>query len=171
MIRKECHTVPHVVIPESIRASTGRSPEVQNAHVERAIGSIRRECLDHVIVFNAAGLERVLADYVVYYLRSRTHLTLTKTPRSRGHANCDRPYRRDAAGRRPAPPVRSRRRISDGPAPLLVSRRGPRRGPLSGRRTPRLCDGGLSCSPVEDEQHKSLNHRCADELTSGSIRC
>jgi hypothetical protein len=35
----------------------------QNAYVERLIGSIRRECLDHVIVLSAAGLKRVLADY------------------------------------------------------------------------------------------------------------
>ena len=54
-----------------------RSPW-QNAYVERVIGSIRRECLDHVIVVNAAGLHRVLADYVVYYMRSRTHLALGK---------------------------------------------------------------------------------------------
>ena len=52
-----------------------RSPW-QNAHAERVIGSIRRECLDHVIVMNAAGLHRVLRDYVSYYMRSRTHLAL-----------------------------------------------------------------------------------------------
>ena len=40
-----------------------RSPW-QNAYVERVIGSIRRECLDHMIVVNAAGLHRVLTDYV-----------------------------------------------------------------------------------------------------------
>src|SRR4026209_1074944 len=60
-----------------------RSPW-QNAYVERVIGSIRRECLDHVIVTNAAGLHRVLRDYVAYYLRSRTHLALgqdTLSPR------------------------------------------------------------------------------------------
>jgi hypothetical protein len=38
----------------------------QNAYVERVIGSIRRECLDHVIVVNEAGLRRVLAGYVAY---------------------------------------------------------------------------------------------------------
>ena len=54
-----------------------RSPW-QNAHVERVIGSIRRECLDHLIVVNAAGLHRVLTDYLAYYLRSRTHLALGK---------------------------------------------------------------------------------------------
>ncbi len=60
-----------------------RSPW-QNAYVERFIGSIRRECLDHVIVSNAAGLQRVVTDYVAYYMRSRTHLSLNKdapTPR------------------------------------------------------------------------------------------
>ena len=54
-----------------------RSPW-QNAYVERLIGSIRRECLDHVVIFNAAGLRRVLTEYVAYYLRSRTHLALNK---------------------------------------------------------------------------------------------
>jgi hypothetical protein len=52
--------------------------------LERVIGSIRRECLDHVIVMNAAGLHRVLRDYVAYYIRSRTHLALGKdTPSPR----------------------------------------------------------------------------------------
>ena len=60
-----------------------RSPW-QNAYVERVIGSIRRECLDHVIVMNAAGLHRILRDYVAYYMRSRTHLALGKdTPSPR----------------------------------------------------------------------------------------
>jgi len=60
-----------------------RSPW-QNAYVERVIGSIRRECLDHVIVANAAGLHRVLTEYIAYYLRSRTHLALDKdTPITR----------------------------------------------------------------------------------------
>jgi putative transposase len=54
-----------------------RSPW-QNAYVERVIGSIRRECLDHVIVANEAGLQRVLKDYVAYYMYSRTHLALEK---------------------------------------------------------------------------------------------
>ena len=60
-----------------------RSPW-QNAYVERVIGSIRRECLDHVIVLNAAGLHRVLTDYIAYYMASRTHLALGKdTPLTR----------------------------------------------------------------------------------------
>jgi putative transposase len=50
----------------------------QNAYVERVIGSMRRECLDHVIVMNAAGLHHVLTDYVAYYMRSRTHLAVDK---------------------------------------------------------------------------------------------
>jgi hypothetical protein len=60
-----------------------RSPW-QNAYVERVIGSIRRECLDHVIVLSVAGLQRVLADYVGYYMNTRTHLSLGKdAPTSR----------------------------------------------------------------------------------------
>lgn len=54
-----------------------RSPW-RNAYVERVIGSIRRECLDHVIIWNQRGLRRVLTAYVEYYLRSRTHLSLNK---------------------------------------------------------------------------------------------
>ena len=54
-----------------------RSPW-QNAYAERCIGSIRRECLDHVIVVNETGLSRILTRYLEYYERSRTHLSLTK---------------------------------------------------------------------------------------------
>jgi transposase InsO family protein len=60
-----------------------RSPW-QNAYVERLIGSIRRECLDHVIVTSERGLRRVLQAYIEYYLKSRTHLSLDKdSPTSR----------------------------------------------------------------------------------------
>src|ERR1700730_12255796 len=54
-----------------------RSPS-QNAHVERVIGSIRRECLDHVVIFSERHLRRVLSYYVEYYHRTRTHLALNK---------------------------------------------------------------------------------------------
>jgi putative transposase len=57
--------------------TAARSPW-QNAYVERLIGSIRRECLDHVIVWNERGLRRVLNAYVNYHQRSRTHLSLHK---------------------------------------------------------------------------------------------
>ncbi len=50
----------------------------QNAYVERLIGSIRRECLDHVIVLNETGLHRMLKSYFGYYERTRTHLSLDK---------------------------------------------------------------------------------------------
>ena len=50
----------------------------QNPYVERLIGSIRRECLDHVIILHAAHLRRVLTTYIHYYHRTRTHLGLQK---------------------------------------------------------------------------------------------
>ena len=63
--------------------STPGSPW-QRAYVERVIGSIRRECLDHVIVFHESSLRRILASYFDYYHRSRTHLSLRKdSPESR----------------------------------------------------------------------------------------
>jgi hypothetical protein len=48
--------------------------------VERFIGSGRRECLDHVIVFNEAGPQRLMTLYCSYHERSRTHLSLDKDP-------------------------------------------------------------------------------------------
>jgi transposase InsO family protein len=60
-----------------------RSPW-QNPYVERVIGSMRRECLDHIVTFNERHLRRVLASYVDYYHRTRTHLSLDKDcPHSR----------------------------------------------------------------------------------------
>ena len=64
--------------------SAPRSPW-QNPFVERVIGSIRRECLDHVIVFSEESLRSVLRSYVDYYHASRLHLSLDKdspTPRA-----------------------------------------------------------------------------------------
>ena len=60
-----------------------RSPW-QNPYVERVIGSMRRECLDHIVTFNERHLRRVLSSYVDYYHRTRTHLSLDKDcPHSR----------------------------------------------------------------------------------------
>jgi transposase InsO family protein len=54
-----------------------RSPW-QNAHVERLIGSVRQECLDHIVVFGEAHLRRILGAYAAYYNGSRTHRSLNK---------------------------------------------------------------------------------------------
>ena len=54
-----------------------RSPW-QNAYAERFIGSLRRECLDHMIVLSERHLHRILSDYARYYNGSRTHLALGK---------------------------------------------------------------------------------------------
>ena len=62
-------------INEVITAS--RSPW-QNPYVERIIGSIRRECLDHVVILDEAHLRRVLSAYFHYYHGTRTHLSLAK---------------------------------------------------------------------------------------------
>ena len=57
--------------------STPRSPW-QRAYIERLIGSIRRECLDHLIVFNERSLRCHLRAYSAYYRQTRTHLALRK---------------------------------------------------------------------------------------------
>jgi len=54
-----------------------RSPW-QNGYAERVIGSIRRECLDHVVVLGERHLRAILTKYVDYYNGSRTHLFLAK---------------------------------------------------------------------------------------------
>jgi transposase InsO family protein len=54
-----------------------RSPW-QSPYVERVIGSIRHECLDHIIVLNEGHLRRILASYLDYYHRSRCRLSLDK---------------------------------------------------------------------------------------------
>ena len=64
--------------------SAPRSPW-QNPYIERFIGTLRRELLDHVIVLNETHLKRLLADYLEYYHRSRTHQSL----------DCNAPFPRD----------------------------------------------------------------------------
>jgi hypothetical protein len=54
-----------------------RSPW-QNPYAERLIASIRRECLNHVIVYNDRHLKRLLRSYFAYYHAARTHLALEK---------------------------------------------------------------------------------------------
>ena len=50
----------------------------QNPFAERLIGSIRRECLDHVLILGDRHLRRILTRYFAYYHRARTHLSLDK---------------------------------------------------------------------------------------------
>ena len=75
--------------------SAPRSPW-QRAYIERVIGSIRRECLDHVIVFNEGSLYRHVQSFVDYYHESRRHLSLEK----------------DTPGRRPVQPPEAGRVIA-----------------------------------------------------------
>jgi hypothetical protein len=60
---------------DSDRLTSPRSPW-QNGHAERLIGSIRRECLDYVVVFGERHLRHVLLSYMNYYNETRTHLSL-----------------------------------------------------------------------------------------------
>jgi transposase InsO family protein len=59
------------------RPTAPRSPW-QNGHAERLIGSIRRECLDHVVVSGERHLRQILLSYMQYYNGARTHLSLKK---------------------------------------------------------------------------------------------
>jgi transposase InsO family protein len=67
--------ITHLGIEEVVIAY--RSPW-QSPYVERLIGSIRRECLDHLIVLNESHLRRILTSYFAYYHESRAHLSLER---------------------------------------------------------------------------------------------
>ena len=86
--------------------SAPRSPW-QNPYVERLIGSIRRECLDHIIVWNQRSLRRTLHSYFAYYQRSRT--TFSASQGRSGVENCSeartRASRGDSSGGRTSPPL------------------------------------------------------------------
>ena len=74
-------TVTAMGVEEVVTAP--RSPW-QNPYVERLIGSVRRECLDHSIILNERHLRRILGSYLDYYHGSRTHLSIGKdTPDGR----------------------------------------------------------------------------------------
>jgi transposase InsO family protein len=66
--------------------TAARSPW-QNGHAERLIGSIRREYLDHVVVFGEAHLRRILAAYSGYYNELRPHLSLERDSPAIGRSN------------------------------------------------------------------------------------
>jgi Integrase core domain len=74
------------------------------AFLERLIGSIRRECVDHIIVLGEAHLRRILKSYAHYYNETRTHLALHKD------APVSRPVQRTGVVRSRALPTAARPR-------------------------------------------------------------
>ena len=80
------------------RPISPRSPW-QNGYAERLIGSIRRECIDHVIVFGECHLRHLLRSYLNYYNETRTHLSLDKdAPVSRAIQTVGRIFARPVLG-------------------------------------------------------------------------
>ena len=86
------------------RPVSPRSPW-QNPYAERLIGTLRRDCLDHVLIFGERHLGRLLTLYSRYYNETRTHLGLGK----------DAPLRRAVRRSRPGP-IRSASRVRAKPA-------------------------------------------------------
>jgi hypothetical protein len=88
-----------IVVTRRLRAMGIRDKPIapaspwQNGFAERLIGSIRRECLDHVIVLSEAYLRRILKNYAAYYNGVRTHWSLQKD------APVSRPVQRSGANR------------------------------------------------------------------------
>jgi hypothetical protein len=83
-IIRDRDTAYGVVVTRRLRAMGIRDRPIaprspwQNGHVERLIGSIRRECLDHVVVLGESHLRDLLANYRTYYNEARTHVALGK---------------------------------------------------------------------------------------------
>ncbi len=84
----------------------------QNPFVERVIGSIRRECLDHFMVLNEAHLRRLLRAYFAYYNTARPHQALDGNSPPAGATAVTRPDCGDSAGPRPPSPLPARRLIA-----------------------------------------------------------
>ena len=85
----------------------------QNPYVERLIGSVRRECLDHVIVWNERSLRRTLRSYFAYYQRSRNPFGVGQGRsgvEDRGEARI-RAHRRDSSTWRTPSPIPTARRL------------------------------------------------------------
>ena len=70
-----------------VKSGTAPRSPWQNPYVERLVGSIRREYLDHVMVFNKCSLRGLLNSYFAYYLEARTHLALSRTRPNRARFN------------------------------------------------------------------------------------
>ena len=79
LIRPECFRLERDCRPGF---GPGRTVRLGKAHMnglcERVIGTLRRECTDHVLVFHERQLERLLRHYVAYYNSSRTHSALER---------------------------------------------------------------------------------------------
>ena len=89
-----------------------RSPW-QNLFVERWVGSIRRECLDHVMVWNVRSLRRILHKYFAYYQRSRTHSLGQRRPGAQGSGTAGTGARGcDSSGRGITPPIPATSRLA-----------------------------------------------------------
>src|ERR1039458_9693153 len=88
------------------RPMSFRSPW-QNGHVERLIGSFRRECTDHLIVLNEEHLRRILAKFATYYNGWRPHVSLGKDAPDRHPIERFGGHRRTCNLRRIASPVRT----------------------------------------------------------------
>ena len=92
----------------------------QRAYIERVIGTIRRECLDHVIVVGERTLRRQLNSFVAYYHRSRTHLGATEgCARAEASAGTRKwPDRRVSGGGRSAPSIRAPSSLKKSRSPI-----------------------------------------------------
>jgi len=87
MLRPDRHgPVPVVFIALSLarrrvlHGNVTRTPRLRGVRSRRFIGSLRRECLDHVIALDGRHLLRIVRSYAAYYNRTRTHLSLGKDP-------------------------------------------------------------------------------------------
>ena len=77
-LRAKAHPPHFKVSVKAAHKPIAPSSPWQNGLAERMIGSIRRECVDHVVVLGEAHLRRILTKYSAYYNELRTHRSLDK---------------------------------------------------------------------------------------------
>jgi transposase InsO family protein len=77
-VRQKLHLSSCAEFRSHLYKPTALASPWQNGFAERLIGSIRRECLDHIIVLGEAQLRRILKSYADYYNGVRTHRSLNK---------------------------------------------------------------------------------------------
>jgi transposase InsO family protein len=79
----ECVTIERLTASRANSAGIPRPADLswitmQNGYAERLIGTLRRECLDQMVIFSEPHLRRILSAYATYYNQARTHLALQK---------------------------------------------------------------------------------------------
>ncbi len=122
----------------------------QSPYVERVIGTLRRECLDHVVVLGVAHLRRIVRRYVSYYHGARTHLALDKDAPEPRSVQSPEKGMVDSGSRWPSPSVRETRGLTPR-FPAAVSTSFTYNTASASLRSHEMSPLGTDCSSVSND--------------------